>query len=298
MAIPEAQLERWSHQGAVATAKKTHESIRNALDEFDWPSGLDRDIYLQGSYRNSTNIRGDSDVDVVVQLNSTFRGEVSQLSEDEQRLYQHSFQDAAYSWGDFRNDVLQALIDYYGSSRVQEGKKTLKVETSYLPADVIVCSQYREYRRFRSLTDQEYVGGMTFYVPSENRWVVNYPKLHYKNGSNKNSEAEGRYKPTIRMFKNARTYLIDQNVIDDAIAPSYFLECFLYNVPSSKYGASYQETFLGVIQWLVEHHNDWGDFICQNGQLRLFGDSPEQWSKRSAFELLIALVDLWDEWGS
>ena len=30
------------------------------------------DIYLQGSYRNNTNIFGSSDVDIVVQSNATF----------------------------------------------------------------------------------------------------------------------------------------------------------------------------------------------------------------------------------
>jgi len=73
MAILESQLERWAHQGAVATAKLTADSIRNALKSYNyWPAGIDFEVYLQGSYKNSTNIRGDSDVDVVVQLNSSF----------------------------------------------------------------------------------------------------------------------------------------------------------------------------------------------------------------------------------
>ena len=51
---------------------------------------------------------------------------------------------------------------------------------------------------------------MTFYVPAENRWVINYPKLHYKKGVEKNQNTDGKYKPTVRMFKNVRTYLIDR----------------------------------------------------------------------------------------
>jgi len=83
MGIPESQLAIWSHQGAVTTAKATHESIRNALDSYRWTDGVDFEVYLQGSYKNNTNIRGDMDVDVVVQLNSSF---YSNLSEEQKRI--------------------------------------------------------------------------------------------------------------------------------------------------------------------------------------------------------------------
>ena len=86
MPIPESQLETWSHQGAVTTAKQTHESIRKALNPHTWPTGVKYEVYLQGSYKNTTNIRGDSDVDVVAQLNSTFQHDLSELS-DYQKIY-------------------------------------------------------------------------------------------------------------------------------------------------------------------------------------------------------------------
>lgn len=299
MAIPESQLETWAHQGAIKTAKKTHESIRDALNEYDaWPDGVDFDPYLQGSYKNSTNIRGDSDVDVVVQLDSTFRSDISSLSSSEQDLYHRSYSDATYGWQEFRADVLRALKDYYDPDEVQEGRKSLRVETPYLPADVVVCIQYRKYRHFHSLYDRDYVEGMTFYVPSEDRWVINYPKLHYDNGVCKHQDTGDWYKPTVRLFKNARTYLVDHEIITSDLAPSYFLECFLYNVPGDRFGKSYRDTFSGVIKWLVEHYDDWTEFICQHEQLRLFGDSPEQWSEQNAIELLKALLDLWENWGS
>jgi tRNA nucleotidyltransferase (CCA-adding enzyme) len=164
MPIPESQLETWSRQGAVTTAKQTHESVRNALEAYDWPSDVQYEVYLQGSYKNDTNIRGDSDVDVVVQLNSTF---FHNLSEDQKR--QFGFRDASYGWQEFRRDVLNGLRNYYGSERVREGRKSLKVQTPYLPADVVVCLQYRKYPD-RPRSEDNFVEGMTFWVPSENRW--------------------------------------------------------------------------------------------------------------------------------
>ena len=54
MAIPEEQLETWSHQGATVGSANTHNSIRVALARHSWPAGMNRDAYLQGSYRNHT----------------------------------------------------------------------------------------------------------------------------------------------------------------------------------------------------------------------------------------------------
>lgn len=287
MAIPESQLKRWSHQGAVTTAKNTHESIRSALQNYDWPDDIQYEVYLQGSYKNSTNIRGDSDVDVVVQLNSTFR---NNLSDEQKRHFR--FTKATYGWDDFRRDVLAALINYYGRARVQEGRKSLKVQTPYLPADVVVCIQYRKYPHYPQNED-DYVEGMTFYVPSEGRWVINYPKFHYENGVNKNQATNSLYKPTVRMFKNARTYMIDRGAPSD-LSPSYFLECLLYNVPNSQFRGSFQDVFCNVVNWLVSAPLD--NFVCQNEQVLLFGDTPEQWSKEECKRFLNALVDLWNSW--
>ena len=51
-------------------------SIREALDTYEWPAEIKYDVFLQGSYTNDTNLRRDSDVDVVVQLASRLRGPV------------------------------------------------------------------------------------------------------------------------------------------------------------------------------------------------------------------------------
>jgi len=296
MGISESQLETWSHQGAVTTAKTTHESIRNALDSYEWPEGVNFEVYLQGSYKNDTNIRGDSDVDVLVQLNSTFQGETRSLSEEERILYERAYSNAEYNWENFRVDVLKALRDYYGWSLVSEGNKSIKVarDSNRLPSDVIVCLQYRKYKRFRSTNDQNYIEGIVFYTHRDNRWIINFPKPHYDNGVEKMTYTNKRYKPTVRLFKNARTYLIDNRIIAEDLAPSYFLECLLYNVPDEHFGSNYQKTFLSIIEWLINSFSggQYQNFLCQNEQLPLFGNTPEQWLANNVIELLKKLIQL------
>ena len=83
MPIPESQLSGWSHHGPQQASINTHEAIRKVLAAHRWPTGMTYDFYLQGSYRNNTNLPGDSDVDVVLELNSVFRHDWTSLSQNE-----------------------------------------------------------------------------------------------------------------------------------------------------------------------------------------------------------------------
>ena len=72
MPIPENQLRIWAQPGTVKGAKNTHAAICNALARHDWPGDVRYRTYLQGSYRNNTHRRRQSDVDVVVELTSLY----------------------------------------------------------------------------------------------------------------------------------------------------------------------------------------------------------------------------------
>jgi len=283
MPIPESQLETWSHQGAISTAKATADSIKNALNSYtNWPQGVEFEVYLQGSYKNDTNIRGDSDVDVVAQLNSTF---YSNLLQDQKRTLNLS--PASYGWSEFRADALRALRGYYGQSVVIEGNKSIKVKASNgrLPADVVVAAQYK---RYKTVSHYDYVEGMCLWARNDNRQIINYPKIHYDNGVSKHPSTNKWYKPVVRLFKNARAYIQGDST------PSYFLECILFNVPNEKFGQSYQATFCNVVNWLNEI--DMTNFVCQNGQSRLFGTTPEQWNSVHAKRFVGNLISLWNNW--
>jgi hypothetical protein len=298
MAIPEEQLERWSHQGAVKTAKDTHESIRSALKLYQFPQGTEYEVYLQGSYKNDTNIRGDSDVDVVVQLNSTFKRDLSGLSDYERLLYERLRQDATYLWEHLRADVVTALRKHFGVKAVTEGNKAIELASApgRLASHIIACLLYKKYLRFQSFQDENYIEGIAFFAQKENRLIINYPKFHYNNGVLKNSAARtnGNYKPTVRIFKNARTHLVNKGNIGNELAPSYFVECLIYNVADTEFCGSYSEIFCNVVNFLTRTKMD--SFVCQNGQMLLFDNTPEQWSIQNAKEYVDALVNLWNNW--
>jgi len=296
MAVSESQLETWSHQGAVTTAVTTHELIRNALS-----SGRSHiqtsnfEVFLQGSYKNSTNIRGESDVDIVVQLNDTYHRDLSALPPDQESAYMQARSEATYLLPQFRVDVLQTLRDRFGSSIV-EGNKSLKLprDSGRLPADIVICLQYRKYRRFTPQS-QSYIEGIAFDT-QDGRRIISFPKSHYENGTAKNDRTNEFFKRSVRMFKNAREFLVERGVITSHLAPSYFVECLLYNVPDGNFGPTLRDTYYKVVNCINSSNNSTLAAIkCQDGQLQLFGDEPEQWSVHDAQQFSTALAQLWNE---
>lgn len=88
MAIPESQLETWSKQGSVSQSSSTYAPVKKALED---SKAIYKDksfeVFLQGSYGNDTNIYAESDVDVVIRLDSIFRGDIDSLSIEEKNAY-------------------------------------------------------------------------------------------------------------------------------------------------------------------------------------------------------------------
>ena len=295
MAIPEATLHTWSHQGSVTASRQTHEAIRRALRRWDDLHDRNYEVYLQGSYKNSTNIRGSSDVDVVAQINDTFYSNKHRLPPDQRAAHERAYGSATYPLADFRRDVLQALRDHFGSNVIVEGNKAIAVrpDTGRLPADVIVCAQYRSYGYFRSLTDRGSIDGMTFWT-KDGRQTINYPKPHYDNGVEKNSRCPSSYKASVRIFKHARDAVVDRNWIPATSVPSYFLECFAYNAADWCFSGSWQEVYMEVVNDLQT--GDQEQFVSQNGIIPLFGMGYDQWDVNSAQTLVSALWRLWKEW--
>ena len=50
--------------------------------------------------------------------------------------------------------------------------------------------------------------------------------------------------------------------IGQGLAPSYFVECLLYNAPDSAFQSSFQGTYRSVVNWLVQADLD--RLVCQN----------------------------------
>lgn len=296
MPIPESQLSTWAKQGPTATPSATYERVCAALNAAPRLRGHNKELFLQGSYRNDTNVRGDSDVDVVIRLDETYVADTSQLSPLQTLHEVHSLVPAHYTYEKFRQDVHGTLQAAFAGYRVVQGGKSIKVprEVAGTPADVVPCIVHRRYRSFNGigLLGHDPVEGIWLRDYNANTVVVNYPKQHYDNGVLLNILAGGRYKPAIRMFKNAFGRLMDAKLVGADLASSYFIECLLSNVPADIFGTSYQDIFCSVADWLRTANK--ATFTCQNGEQLLFAGAG--WTVSKADVLIAWWIWLWNHW--
>ena len=296
MAIPEDQLATWAQIGAQATSRDTYASVRRSLlaDGTGYHYNL-HDVFLQGSYGNDTNIWKESDVDIVIQLNSVFTYELGTLPLTQQWAFQNGLVYATYSNDEYRSDVLGALRRSFGDA-VVPGTKAVTIEPfgNRRKADVLIARQHRNYWQYTGGADSLYIEGVSFHK-SDGTQVVNYPRQHRENLVAKNQATNEWFKHIVRIFKNARERMVAQGLLAEGVAPSYYIEGLLYNVPTHCFGNTYQDTVIACVNWLYKA--DRSVFLCANKQYNLLDGNPDvTWNSESCKIFLSAFVELWNGW--
>jgi hypothetical protein len=243
-------------------------------------------MFLQGSYHNSTHVKENSDIDIVV---------INKNIVVNNTLYGMHGQQALYSWKDELYKEIQGAQNFV----FKKGAKTIKYSgnINYVPADIVPCAYYKNAQIGGAV-------GTILYDSTLDRFFVNYPKQHYDNGTIKSENTNGNYKKTVRMFKNARNETVKKGLIaGEEVAPSYFLECLLYNVPNSKYLGNESEVFYNVLKCLWDNKSRLETIKCQNEVQKLFGYdlmnkiTYNKWNVNDAIKFINALANLWDNWG-
>lgn len=296
MGIPESQLTTWSRHGSTDSASALYERIRNALLNDAVLRSRNFEVFLQGSYRNSTNIRGDSDVDVVVMLTDTYMPDYRALDSYTRGFVEGRASPATYTLTDFRRDVSNAIRRAFPAHSIDEGGKSIKIPrtSNNIPADVVPCLEHRRYHPPRTLLgDAHRIDGIWLWDVQRSHAVISYPKQSYDNGVAKHQRTNQWHKPTVRIFKNARGWMEENGLIQSGTASSHAIECLLYNVPDQQFGSSYVDTFVSVVNWL--NAAEMTHFVCQNGVQPLF--SPGRWTTHNARAYINALIQMWNQWG-
>ncbi len=286
MAISEQQLQTWSHQGSVKGSSETYKTIKAALEDRGAPyAGHHFEVFLQGSYGNDTNIHAESDVDIVICLTEVFDGDISGLVPAAQ---------AAYGFHEFRADVIAWLQQRYGNG-VRPGKKAIFVpgSNSRRNADVVVCIEHRRYISHQSSWNAQYHSGICFWKMDRTK-IVNFPKQHRKNLTSKHQEMISSFKANVRVLKNMRKAMINRRFLADGVAPSYFLEGMLWNVPSQYFTGNFQETFANYLPWL--EHYDSTQLVCANKLHWLIRDGCQICWNTNDFKTFIRSA--WNYWNN
>lgn len=296
MTIPESQLETWSHQGSVSQSADTYEPIKRVLEDRDAPyANRSFETFLQGSYRNTTNVWSESDVDVVINLKDVYYSGTESLSAEDKARFDADFVSSSYSISEFKASVTGWLKQKFGSAVDASGGKAVAIagNGSRRDADVIISAQYRLYTSYKPGDVRFYEGIM--FLTKQNERIINYPKLHAEHMTIKHQATGGWLKPTVRIFKNLRNRLVEWGDLEDGVAPSYYIEGLLYNVPADRFGVNYQDTFTSVYDYIA--NADRSKFVCANERYYLlWPDSPVTWRAENCDRFLAAVRNAWIEW--
>ena len=295
MTIPSQQLASWSVLPTQVRAGWAHAALKSALLIDGRYQGHSVAVYVQGSYRNLVNTRWDSDVDIVAELHSVCFNDATWLNRWEQRAFWQSVQHTDYDYQQFRSEVLELLKSRF-SSAVEPHAKAIEIRENWrrLKVDVLPAMRYRRVLSFdgANVTSTD---GIVFWA-ADGRCIVNWPQQHHDNGVAKHESTGGNYRPSVRMFKNARRVAVERGLLSAGVTPSYFLQGLLSNVPDELFGPDREQTYLDVVNWLTQWRWSMHQFRCQNGVETLFGASPEQWNLNDAGATVEGLVNLWNSW--
>lgn len=296
MAIPEYQLDTWSGLGSVQQSAQTYQTIRGVLNDSASPYYPKTfSIFLQGSYGNDTNVWKDSDVDVVICLEQTYYSDTSALEPGAKVAFDKTDGPAPYTLQDFKADVLAWLQKRYPGV-VTSGKKSIFIKGSgnRRDADVLVCARFRRYWNSSNGADERYSEGICFFLPDGTR-IANFPEQHSANLTLTHQQTNEWLKPTVRIYKNMRNRMIEAAVLDEGVAPSYFLEGLLWNVPKDKFGTSYGDTWVNTFNWILRA--DKARLVCANGLYWLIRDNSNVcWSTASFDTYIAAAHQYWIDW--
>jgi hypothetical protein len=288
----EETFRRWSKPSSDTEQSKMENAeamIRAAIRACPVVAQRTVEIFPQGSYRNNTNVRVDSDVDICVRCMDYWFDDYSQVPDV--RPHEMAGLPSAYSYTEFRNEVGAALIRKFGSEKVRRGSKAFDVHaTSYrVDADVVAVLEHRRYYRdWRG--NLQYYSGTEFHPDSGGR-IINWPNQHYSQGVAKNRDTGNRFKYITRVIKRLRYKMEADSVAEARNIPSYLIECLVFNAPNRCFG---HDEYVRDVREVLAHlfNNTLNDESCKEwgevNELKYLFNYWQPWTRQQAFNFVRA----------
>lgn len=277
-------------------AVNTERIIRGAVLAHPLLAALPVKVYAKGSYRNNTNVRRDSDVDVAVEytgINFPTYGESADAAQIDRALgltpYDGPLVDATGSTNMslFKDAVGEALTVALGADTVTRHNKVFTVRESRrsLAADVIPCATHVHYWSASSSAT-----GIRL-LPDRPTWqrLHNYPQQHYARGVAKNDCTQRRYKRVVRILKTLENRMVADGV--SPAVPGYLVECLVYGAPercftADPWGARVREVLAYI--WTDTESPDCESRWLEVNEVKLLFHPAQKWTRGSARDFVLA----------
>lgn len=287
----ESQFSQWASPPGTTEeqrCKNAEKEIRDAISASDALKRRDIRIFGMGSYRNNTNVKKDSDVDIGVVCYDVFFPEYPEGT----NAATFGNHDSDYSYATFKNEVDEALVARFGASAVSRGNKAFDVhENSYrVDADVAPFFEHRRYQ-----LSGNYLSGVEL-LPDNRKpnAVVNWPEQHYANGVAKNSRTGRRFKAVVRIIKKLCNEMAENGVVAANDIPGFLIECLVWNVPDNHFSkGTYSGDVRAVLDFLFnktmteEQCKEWGEV----SELKYLFRPNQKWTRTQAHSFIDAAWD-------
>lgn len=274
------KLEEYSKQGDKTKFTETFNELKEFFTQAINSEKYKFNIYLQGSYGNDTNIQKESDVDIVIELTNVFYSNKKSLTPEQRQDFDSKYSKSSISVHDFKLHILNILKNTKKYSYSEKNKCIKIISGTLLNADIIVCASYRYFYRC-----PKYFEGITFF-DKNGKQIISYPKLHKNNMTEKNKRVPD-FKATVRIFKNLKIELINDNYINEENISSYFVESLIYNIDEKYFIISnLKDRVLGIISFAL-NFIETKEMITPCGRYYLFGKDDDEWTKEDAIAFLI-----------
>lgn len=225
MAVTEEQLTRWARGPSDTEAERCETTIRRITEALRPHFGYRVTIFVQGSYRNNTNVRQDSDIDVAVQDDQSYFSDLSQMGQVALQRHNSSFTPSDHTFEEFKTQVHRLLAAKFGQ-RVERRNKCIFVpETATgVNGDVVPCFVHKRF----DVNGIVVAEGIEF-AADDGRRFNSFPQQHYDNGVAKNDATRRMYKRMVRILKNVRGELVSAGTLTEDAMASFFIESLTYN---------------------------------------------------------------------
>jgi hypothetical protein len=231
------KFSRWAESPSQTERDKADRSermIRDAISSYAPLATRNVYTFAQGSYRNRTNVRAESDVDICVLSRATLYPDYTHApGVNNQSL---GFPGLTYSFSDLKRDVEAALKAYFGAGSITPGDKAFDVKenTSRIAADVVPTFEGRMYYR-DALGILQYHSGTVLQCTSNGRLIYNWPEQHYANGVTRHDQTARQFKKKARCLKSLRCEMADNGSANAKAMSSFLLESLVYNCPDATF---------------------------------------------------------------
>lgn len=227
--ISEDILKNWTKPPSNSEETKLNNAISIVLRTIKNHELIPNSSYLlygKGSYKNNTNVRNNSDIDVDIKYINCF---TYSLPKGKSKNDYNIVDKDDYDIKQFKNDVFKVLSERFGKENVKRKNKCINVKenTNRASIDIVPCFEHRRY-----YLDGSYSSGIKF-ISDKNEEIINFPEQHLLNGTKKNLNTMRRYKGLVRIIKKLRYKMKEDNIYCGKNISSYLLENLVYNVPDN-----------------------------------------------------------------